>query len=197
MDDTKNTNISISNDNENHLVNDNDSSKTKSDDDIEQEEIKKSTLNLAGLLGPTHPGRPANEEPHVKKTMKNKKEKIELICRVDQEELGFDEDEFEDLKALFLVRYKLDSSQSIKMFLNVDVVQLFDYDQDGVVNKKEGQAMLRCLGLATDEERMAVMVSSVGVDTSHHSLSFNEFLSLVSRQRREEPSDQGLVTAFR
>ena len=44
--------------------------------------------------------------------MKNKKEKIELICRVDQEELGFDEDDYEDLKALFLVRYKLDASQS-------------------------------------------------------------------------------------
>ena len=28
-------------------------------------------------------GRPHNEEPHIKKTMKNKKEKIELICRVD------------------------------------------------------------------------------------------------------------------
>ena len=57
--------------------------------------------------------------------------------------------------------------------------------------------MLRCLGLVTDDERMAAMVSSVGVDTSHHSLSFNEFLSLVSRQRREEPSDQGLRAAFR
>ena len=74
---------------------------------------------------------------------------------------------------------------------------MFDYDQDGVVNKKEGQGMLRCLGLATGEERMAEMVSQVGVDTSHHSLSFNEFLSLVSRHRREEPSDQGLLAAFR
>ena len=74
------------------------------DDDDAQDEFKKSTLNLAGLLGPTHPGRPANEEPHVKKTMKNKKEKIELICKVDQDELGFDEDEFDDLKALFTVR---------------------------------------------------------------------------------------------
>lgn len=104
MNDTKSTNNSNFNDNENQMVdNDNISSKTENDDENEQEEIKKSTLNLAGLLGPSHPGRPANEEPHVKKTMKNKKEKIELICRVDQEELGFDEDEFEDLKALFLV----------------------------------------------------------------------------------------------
>lgn len=103
MNDTKSTNNSNLNDNENQIVDDNISSKTENDDEHEQEEIKKSTLNLAGLLGPSHPGRPANEEPHVKKTMKNKKEKIELICRVDQEELGFDEDEFDDLKALFLV----------------------------------------------------------------------------------------------
>ena len=68
-----------------------------------QDELKKSVLNITGLLGPTHPGRPNNEEPHVKKTMKNKKEKIELICRIDQDELGFQEDEYDDLKALFMV----------------------------------------------------------------------------------------------
>ena len=98
--------MNVTNSTTNINSNDNDSQTidTKIDDENDQEETKKSTLNLAGLLGPTPPGRPANEEPHVKKTMKNKKEKIELICRVDQEELGFDEDEFEDLKALFLVR---------------------------------------------------------------------------------------------
>ena len=85
------------------------------DDDDAQDEFKKSTLNLAGLLGPTHPGRPANEEPHVKKTMKNKKEKIELICKVDQDELGFDEDEFDDLKALFTVRSHNDNELMDKL----------------------------------------------------------------------------------
>ena len=75
----------------------------ENNNDNEQEDVKRSTLNLTGLLGPTHPGRPANEEPHVKKTMKNKKEKIELICRIDQDELGFQEEEFDDLKALFTV----------------------------------------------------------------------------------------------
>ena len=59
---------------------------------------------MLGMLGPTHPGRPSNEDPHVKKTMKGKTEKIELICRVDLDELGYDEDEQEDMKALFLVR---------------------------------------------------------------------------------------------
>ena len=69
-----------------------------------QDELKKSTSHLLShLLGPAHPGRPSNEEPHVKKTMKNKKEKIELICRVDQDQLGFQEDDYDDLKALFTV----------------------------------------------------------------------------------------------
>ena len=66
--------------------------------------MKKSTSHMLGMLGPTHPGRPSNEDPHVKKTMKGKTEKIELICRVDLDELGYDEDEQEDMKALFLVR---------------------------------------------------------------------------------------------
>ena len=57
----------------------NNDTNSETENDI-QDDLKKSVLNITGLLGPTHPGRPANEEPHVKKTMKNKKEKIELIC---------------------------------------------------------------------------------------------------------------------
>ena len=74
----------------------------ETNDDV-QDDLKKSTSHLLGLLGPAHPGRPNNEEPHVKKTMKNKKEKTELICRVDQDQLGFQEDDYDDLKALFMV----------------------------------------------------------------------------------------------
>ena len=75
--------------------------------------------------------------------------------------------------------------------------QLFDYDQDGVVNMKEGQAMLKCLGLATDDESMTEMVKCVGVDTTHFSLSFNEYLNLVSMKRREEPRNDSLLGAFK
>ena len=35
-------------------------------------------------MGPTHPGRPTNEEPHVKKTKKGTREKVDLLCTVDQ-----------------------------------------------------------------------------------------------------------------
>jgi hypothetical protein len=62
----------------------------------------KSTSHIK-QLGPTHPGRPTNEEPHVKKTMKGKTEKVELICKIDQVAMGYVEDEFDDLKALFKV----------------------------------------------------------------------------------------------
>ena len=51
----------------------------------------------------THPGRPETEDPHVKKTMKAKREITEYICKVDQDELGILEDEFDDLKDLFKV----------------------------------------------------------------------------------------------
>ena len=104
-----------------------------------QDELKKSTSHLLGLLGPAHPGRPHTEEPHVKKTMKNKKERIELICRVDQDQLGLQEDDYDDLKALF---------------------ELFDYDQDGVVSMKEGMGMLSCVGFPVDEPNVSQAASS-------------------------------------
>lgn len=76
-------------------------------------------------------------------------------------------------------------------------MQLFDYDQDGVLSKKEGQGLLRCLGLAAGEEELAALVlAAAGADTTHHSLSFNEFLTLVSVQRRSEPTSNSLLTAF-
>ena len=63
-----------------------------------------SSLSASGAkLGPTHPGRPGDEEPHVKKTMRGKREITEYICKVDQDELGILEDEFDDLKDLFKV----------------------------------------------------------------------------------------------
>ena len=150
-----------------------------------QDELKKSTSHLLGLLGPAHPGRPHTEEPHVKKTMKNKKERIELICRVDQDQLGLQEDDYDDLKALF---------------------ELFDYDQDGVVSMKEGMGMLSCVGFPVDEPNVShhpqsSTVSDVDVltDDSNGGLSRSGqdwFLALFqrvphSRLSQEEGGTQG------
>merc|ERR1719431_140362 len=107
--------------------------------------------------------------------MKGKQENIELICRVDQDELGFHEDDFDDLKALFM---------------------LFDFDQDGVVSMKEAMGMLRCVGFRADEEQIKSFVCCVGVDKTGFSLSFNEFLTLVSTKRREDPCEASLMSAF-
>ena len=44
---------------------------------------------------------------------------------------------------------------------------------------------------------MSDMVRAVGVDKTCYSLSFNEYLSLVSLKRREEPRDNSLLSSFR
>jgi len=53
------------------------------------------------MLEMLHGGRPRNEEPHVKKRMGKHGEKVDLILRVDLEELGITDDEFDDIQSLF------------------------------------------------------------------------------------------------
>ena len=84
--------------------------------------MTKSTSNLNDVL---YGGRPKNEEPHVKRTTKKKSEKIDYIVRVDLEELKIGDDEFDDLQSLFI---------------------LFDLDKDGILNAKEFEKILKCLG---------------------------------------------------
>ena len=40
------------------------------------------------------------------------------------------------------------------------------------------------------------IVSEVGIDKTHHSLSFNEFLTLVSSNRRAQPTEANLIDSF-
>ena len=70
-------------------------------------------------------------------------------CVTIQDELGIQEEEFDDLQSLFKVQ-DLDILQSIetigensKLCLNV---QMFDVDEDGILNLMEAQHVLRCLG---------------------------------------------------
>ena len=77
------------------------------------------------LGGSIHTGRPKDEDPHIKQYTKNKKEIIEYIVSVNTEELGIDENMFEELKALF---------------------ELFDQDRDGVLVLAEFEKVLRALG---------------------------------------------------
>jgi len=85
------------------------------------------------MLEMLHGGRPRNEEPHVKKRMGKHGEKVDLILRVDLEELGITDDEFDEIQSLF---------------------QLYDHDKDGILNFKETQKVLRCLGLRINEDQV-------------------------------------------
>ena len=73
--------------------------------------------------------------------MKNKREITEYICKVDQDELGIMEDEFDDLKDLFKVVTIFVLTLTLRSSL-----QMFDVDQDGILNLMEAQHVLRCLG---------------------------------------------------
>ncbi|XP_023340239.1 calmodulin [Eurytemora carolleeae] len=150
----------------------NDDIKSPNEDD-NKTKVVKSTSNLFEAL---HAGRPKDEEPHVKKTIKNKKEKTEYILRVDTDELGIAEDEFEDLQSLF---------------------QLFDHDMDGVLSIREACRMLNCLGFPSKEEQIKNVVGAVSIDKTGFSLSFNEFISLVSIKRREDPNQEALMQVFK
>ena len=70
-------------------------------------------------------GRPRDEEPHIKRSVKKKKEMIEYIVRVNLQELEIDENNFEELQELF---------------------RMFDNDKDGVLSLKEFEKILSVLG---------------------------------------------------
>lgn len=135
-------------------------------------EISKSTSNLQEI---TYNGRPKGEEPHVKRSVKRKQEQIEYIVRVDLDELKIDDDEFEDLQSLY---------------------KLFDLDRDGILNFKEYEKLLRCLGYRLNEEAAQALASTVTVDTTNYSISFNEFLQFMSQQQNGEPDEETLVDVF-
>ena len=61
-------------------------------------QLAKSSSNLNEIV---YGGRPRNEEPHVKRSVKKKEEKIEYIVRVDLDELKIDDDDFDDLQSLY------------------------------------------------------------------------------------------------
>ena len=77
----------------------------------------------------------------MKKTMKGKREITEYICKVDQDELGILEDEFDDLKDLFKVVTIFGLTLTPR-----SSSQMFDVDQDGILNLMEAQHVLGCLG---------------------------------------------------
>lgn len=135
-------------------------------------EVSKSTSNLQEL---TYAGRPRGEEPHVIRKVKRKMEHIEYIVRVDLDELKIDDDKFEEIQSLY---------------------QLYDIDRDGILNFKEYEKLLRCLGYRLNEEAAQALAATVTVDTTNYSISFNEFLRFISQQQEMEPAEDTLVDVF-
>ena len=76
-------------------------------------------------------GRPREEEPHIKRCVKKKKEMIEYIVRVNLQDLGIDENNFEELQELF---------------------RMFDNDKDGILSLKEFEKILSVLGRSGNKE---------------------------------------------
>ena len=100
--------------------------------------MAKEMADTAGLLGEVaHPGRPKDEEPHIKRSVKKKQEVIDYLVRVDLEELGIDESSFE-VDRLF--RW-LPSVQELQALF-----RMFDNDKDGVLSIKEFEKVLAVLG---------------------------------------------------
>ena len=113
---------------------------------------------------------------------------------VFQDALKIGDDEFEDLQSLY---------------------QLFDLDKDGILNFKEFEKILRCLGYrltgkyiyntslihlyflhCISEEQARILAKTVSVDKTNCSVSFNEFLQLMSVQQEAEPDHETLVDVF-
>ena len=129
-------------------------------------QLSKSTSNLNDVV---YGGRPRGEEPHVTRKIKKKIEQVEYIVRVDlvsipkfthinynqilpiyinpinkcnyfkhliflylQDELKIDDDLFEDYQSVY---------------------KLFDIDRDGILNFKEYEKLLRCLGYRLNGKR--------------------------------------------
>merc|ERR1711892_566683 len=106
-------------------------------------EMRHSTSNLQDVL---HGGRPRDEGPHVKKASdRNSESGIDYVVRVDLDELGIAEDEFDDLQSLFLI---------------------FDSDRDGILNLRELHKMVKCLGLHVGLEEAKTLANLVSVDTA-------------------------------
>ena len=65
------------------------------------------------------------------------------------------EDEFEELQCLFQVSHTRTRLEYI--YLTFIVQQLFDRDKDGVLNIREFQAIVKCLGLHLKIEKVIII----------------------------------------
>ena len=126
-----------------------------------------------------------------------------------QDELGLLEDEFDDLKDNFKVlKIASISKQTINVhFWDVRCWWGWGSQPDGgsACTKMSWIQRFRCQicrfkrFLRIDNMfscKIKRIVAEVTIDQTHHSLSFNEYLTLISNNRRAQPSEENMIDAF-
>lgn len=78
-----------------------------------------------------------------------------------------------------------------------EVFMLFDKDEDGVLTFTELEVVMKCLGQRPSEQELLQMVREVSQDKLYDTVEFNEFLTMIAKQRKHEVTLQDLVEAFK
>jgi len=111
-----------------------------------------------------------------KKGKKGKaKETYDLIVNIDLQEWQLTNEQVAEYKEVFM---------------------LFDKDEDGVLSFPELAVVMKSLGQRPSDEELLKMVRDVSEDPVYHTIEFNEFLQLLSKQQRSGTNYDSLKDAF-
>jgi len=77
-----------------------------------------------------------------------------------------------------------------------DAFAMFDKDRDGLINKKELDAMFRALGQTPSEQDISDMIREVDAQAKG-AINFQEFLSMMGKRRKDGDEDDDVQQAFR
>merc|ERR1712083_437603 len=110
-----------------------------------------------------------------KKGKKSKKETYDLIVNIDLQEWQLTNEQVAEYKEVFM---------------------LFDKDEDGVLSFPELAVVMKSLGQRPSDEELLKMVQDVSEDPVYHTIEFNEFLQLLSKQQRSGTTRDSLTDAF-
>jgi len=127
-------------------------------------------------------GKPVTARGHVKhikvkgkKGKRSKKETYDLIVNIDLQEWKLTNEQVAEYKEVFM---------------------LFDKDEDGVLSFPELSVVMKSLGQRPSDEELLKMVQDVSEDPVYHTIEFNEFLQLLSKQQRSGTTRDSLTDAF-
>jgi len=76
-----------------------------------------------------------------------------------------------------------------------DAFAMCDKDRDGLINKKELDAMFRALGQTPNEQEISDMIREVDTQAKG-AINFQEFLSMMARRRKDIDEQEDALAAF-